>query len=149
MRRDPEFWQRFFHVMALHVATASKDPSTKCGSVIVDAERRVLGLGYNGFPRGVRDDDERYDDRALKYKLVVHAEANAILNAVGGVGGCTLFSTKFPCTECAKLIIQAGIATVVSPPIDRDPACRWSEDQRLSRMMFLEAEVEMVELESP
>lgn len=105
-------WMQRFMRLAMEVATWSKDPRTQVGAVIVDGKRRVLGLGYNGFPRGVGDRADRYADREAKYKFVVHAEANAILNATRELDDTTLFTTLMPCHECAKLIIQAGITQV-------------------------------------
>jgi dCMP deaminase len=130
--------------LAEHIAQWSKDPSTKVGSVIVDHDRRLVGTGYNGFPRGVGDEDWRYAEKMVKYKLVVHAEANSIMNAVKSVRDCTLYATKFPCTECAKLIIQMGISRVISP-LPADDGSVWSEDARFSMQMFKEALVAVYE----
>lgn len=109
-------WDHRFMALAEHIAQWSKDPSTKVGAVIVDKHRRVIGMGYNGFPRGVGDEPSRYADRPTKYKFVVHAEANAILNASVPVEDSTLYVTLAPCHECMKLIIQQGIKAIVSPP---------------------------------
>lgn len=125
--------------LAAHFATWSKDPSTKVGAVIVDDCRRVIAQGYNGFPRGVRDDPERYETKMVKYKLVVHAEANAILNAVAKVSGAMLYCTKYPCSECAKLIIQSGIYRVVAPKPEMGGV--WAEDAEFSIQMLREADV--------
>ncbi len=133
-------WIEFFMGMARYVATASKDPSTKTGAVIVDRNRRVVSIGYNGFPRGVDDSVARYVDRPLKYKLIVHCEENAILSAPLGVRGCTLFSTKFPCSECAKVIIQSGISAVVYADHGANASdAWWAEDGRISDMAMREA----------
>ncbi|NCA14162.1 MAG: hypothetical protein EBS89_08535, partial [Proteobacteria bacterium] len=77
----PSDWDRWFLGLAHYVSTASKDPSTKVGAVIVDAERRVVSVGYNGLPRGVEDSEERLHNREVKYKMIIHAERNAILFA--------------------------------------------------------------------
>ena len=130
-------WDRRFTELAHHVAGWSRDPSTKCGAVLVNHEKVVVGMGYNGFPRGVRDAPERYADRATKYALVVHAEANAILNACGSVRGTTAYCTWHPCSGCAKLLIQAGVITVVCP----EPDARWADDARFATLMFEEAGV--------
>lgn len=124
--------------LAQHFATWSKDPSTKVGAVIVDHDRRLVGTGYNGFPRGVNDDVARYEEKVVKYRLVVHAEANSIMNSVKNVRDCSLYATKFPCTECAKLIIQMGISRVISPP-PSDDGSHWAEDAKFSTQMFREA----------
>ncbi len=138
MKRDPEFWRRWFLGMADHVATASKDPSTKVGAVIADDNRVIRGVGYNGFPRGVADNPDRYADRATKYKYVVHAEANAILNSTGA-RGCTLYCTLHPCSACASLIIQAGIKLVVCRPT----IARWADDAAFTLAMLAEAGIEL------
>ena len=101
--------------MALMSALRSSDPSTKVGSVIVSPDNSIVSTGYNGFPRGYDDTNEEWNDRPLKYKLVIHAEANAIFNA-GKHGksteGCKIYLPWFPCMECAKAIVQAGITEV-------------------------------------
>lgn len=141
-------WDRRFLELARLVATWSKDPSTKVGAVIVNPERVPIGLGYNGFPRGVDDLPARYADRPTKYGLIVHSEANAILNASARVQGCTLYTTKFPCSSCTKLIVQSGIDRVVYPPIDKaDPGYqRWAEDAKYSFTMLNEAAILLAEL---
>ncbi|WP_316196536.1 dCMP deaminase family protein [Bradyrhizobium sp. SZCCHNS3053] len=139
LRRPQIWWDNYFLDLAETAAIPSKDPSTKVGAVIVRPDRTVASLGYNGFPRGVRDAAERLDDRDTKYSMVVHAEPNAILSAHASVSGCTLYSTLFPCSDCAKLIIQAGIIRVIAPTYsaERDRSLRL----RLSRLMFAEAGV--------
>lgn len=132
-------WGARFMELAEHVSTWSKDPSTKVGAVIIDPTTKiVVGLGYNGFPRGVEDTDERYADRPTKYSMVVHAEVNAIHNAARPVRGCLLFITYPPCGECAKYIIQAGIVHVIA----RKPAdTRWVDSCKIAETMFKEAGV--------
>lgn len=132
-------WTRRFMDLAAHVAQWSKDPSTKVGAVIVDEHKSVLAMGYNGFPRGVYDTETRLNERTLKYPLTVHAEANAIVAATRSVRGKILVVTMFPCPECTKLLIQAGIETVVCPPpVDREP---WREGAAWSSTMLQEAQV--------
>lgn len=135
-------WHEFFLDMAKLVASRSKDPSTQVGAVIVDPVLNVpVGMGYNGFPRGVSDLVERYTDRTIKYEMIVHAEVNAILNAVRDVHGCALYSTFMPCPQCAAQLIQAGIKTVyalVSPADER-----WKEKAEITKTMFAEAGVKM------
>lgn len=92
----------------------SKDPTTKVGCLIVDDKRRILSFGYNGFPRGVHDLEERLNDRPTKHKFTCHAERNALDQAMVDVSGCDLYTTLFPCVECAKSIIQKGIKRVVT-----------------------------------
>ena len=120
--------------LARHVATWSKDPSTKVGTAIFDEAGGVMGVGYNGFPRGIAD-DHRLNKRATKYAIVVHSEINAIL--FGGMGGHTLYCTMHPCSDCAGPIIQAGIREVVfGGHIDG-----WSLSCNVAHLMFKEAGV--------
>lgn len=99
--------------LAFLYASWSKDPSRKVGAVIARGKKQV-SQGYNGFPPGVEDTDERLVDRPMKLQLVVHAERNAIYNASGkDLHGTTLYSTLFPCVECAKSIVSVGIKNVI------------------------------------
>lgn len=147
MRRTQAWWDRWFLGLAAYTATASKDPSTRVGAVVVDGKRRVVSVGYNGFARGVVDRPDRYADRATKLRFVVHAERNAILFAGRDLTGCTLYTHPFPpCAPCAAVVIQAGIVRVVAPRASAALAARWGADLEDSRSMFLEAGVELVEL---
>ena len=116
-RQDYLTWDEYFMGIAVLSAMRSKDPSTQVGACIVDADRRILSMGYNGMRRCCSDDNfpwERAEGLDSKYLYVCHAELNAILNcAVGSVRGCTVYTTLFPCNECAKAIIQSGITEVV------------------------------------
>ena len=99
-------------------AERSKDPNTQVGACIVDDQNRILSTGYNGFPHGCSDDEFPWNrDEAIgetKYQFVVHAELNAILNARGNsLSGSKVYVALFPCNECAKAIIQAGIKEVI------------------------------------
>jgi len=136
-------WNKRFLDLCDHIATWSKDPSTKLGSVIVDDKKRVVSVGYNGFPRGVEDLEERYNDRPTKYLFVAHAERNALDNAPMMVYGCTLYVTLEPCVECAKSIIQRGIKRVVTYPTTREDVFNWS----IARQMFEESGVELIYVE--
>ena len=148
---DPETakWDERFMALARHIAKWSKDPSTKVGAVIVDRQRRVLAMGYNGFPRGVDDSPERYADREIKYAHVVHAELNAILNTgvPMALEGATLYTTLEPCSGCAKAIVQAGISRVVLPNREgmsqSEVEERWGEDQRRAFQMMDEARLDV------
>ena len=133
-------WDKNFLELAKTVSTFSKDPSTKVGAVIVDNDNRVISIGYNGFPKGIRDDN-RLDNRDLKYDMVVHAEANALLFANAPVKGCTIYTWPFqPCSRCASLIIQAGIQRVVSV---ENEETRWVSNFQLAHDMLTEARVVM------
>lgn len=116
MRTHNTNWDEYFFALAMVCASRSKDPSTVNGAVISDNLNVVVGMGYNGFLRGLQDVSEHWDDRPEKYRRVIHAERNAILNANGPVRGCKMhiWSSKdyFSCEECATEIIQAGISEV-------------------------------------
>ena len=127
--------------MAKHVALLSKDPSTKVGAVIFDPKRRLVSAGYNGFARGIEDSAERLEDRATKYKLVLHAEKNAIMFATAPLDNCTLVVTHPCCSQCAALVIQAGIKHVVWPQPTFEFVTRWADDLALTHQQFLEAGV--------
>jgi dCMP deaminase len=138
-------WERRMMDMATLVASWSKDPSTKCGCVIVRPDWTIASVGYNGFPRGVIDSEERYADRPTKYEMVVHSEANAILSAGERLDGCSLFVVPMPpCARCTALIIQAGIEQVVCPQPSDDQVSRWGKSFELTSKMLHEAGVEMV-----
>lgn len=137
-------WDFRFLDMAKLVSGWSKDPSTQVGAVIVDSDRRVVSLGYNGFPVGVSD-DFRLDIRETKYKMVVHAESNALLFSSSDLECCTIYTYPFmPCPTCAGMIIQAGINRVVSYKTN---TVRWAQEFETSRKMFEEAIVKLEEYE--
>jgi len=111
-------WDEYFMGVALLAAERSKDPSTQVGACIVDDQNRILSTGYNGFPQGCSDDEFPWNrdenEGETKYQFVVHAELNAILNARGkSLGDSKVYVALFPCNECAKAIIQAGIKEVI------------------------------------
>lgn len=117
-RTDYISWDEYFMGIAYLSAMRSKDPNTQVGACIVSRENKILSMGYNGFPKGCDDDEfpwrrdgDMYDS---KYAYVTHSELNAILNYRGGsLDDTKLYVTLFPCNECAKAIIQAGISELV------------------------------------
>lgn len=137
-------WDQRYLKLAYEVAQWSKDPSSKIGAITVGAKGQVLSQGFNGFPRGLKDDFTRLNDRELKYKFVVHAEMNTIYNATyNGVSldGATLYVYGLPiCSECAKGVIQVGIKRVVMPKQNIDP--RWLDSWLTSMSFFDEAGVD-------
>jgi dCMP deaminase len=136
-------WDIRFIDLAQHIAGFSKDPSTCCGAVIIDDQRRIVSCGYNGFPQGVAD-DSRLLIRETKYKIIVHAERNAIIFAQRCLKGCTIYTWPFaPCSVCAAMIIQAGIKRVVAPKMAKDKWKRWKEDMRLAENIMREAKVKV------
>lgn len=114
---EPISWDQCFIKIAHTIAMRSRDPNTKNGAVVVNENKIVVGLGYNGFPRGVDDTKLPWEREGefcdTKYAYVVHAEENAIYNANAKTDGCKLYCTLFPCNECAKTIIQNGIKEVI------------------------------------
>jgi len=142
-----EKWDKRFLELAKQVSTWSKDPSTQVGAILVQG-RKVVGLGYNGFPAGVNDDPDRYANRELKYKMVVHAEVNALLNAGHDAHGATLYvypSFALPpvCNDCCKAVINAGVKTIVgyAPDMNDPRVKRWLDSIAVSKDMCDEAGV--------
>ena len=145
-RIDAEKWDRRFLELAKHYSEWSYDPSTKTGAVIVDKNKRQISQGYNGFAKGVEDKPERYEDRELKYKLILHSDMNALLFAKTDLTGCTYYGyPMLPCIRCAVAIIQSGITRVVAYKYDYPD--RWKSDMDLSREIFAEASVDVAELD--
>ncbi len=111
-------WDEYFMGVAALSGMRSKDPNSQVGACIVSDDNKILSMGYNGFPKGCSDDEFPWaregDELETKYVYVTHSELNAILNYRGGsLEGSKLYVTLFPCNECAKAIIQAGIKTVI------------------------------------
>jgi dCMP deaminase len=137
-------WDERYLDLAAGVAGWSKDPSRKIGAVAVGSKGSVLAQGFNGFPRGISDSPNRYEDRTRKYELVVHAEMNVIYNATyNGVSldGATLYVHGLPvCSDCAKGIIQVGIKRVVMK--DQEIPDLWQQSWTKTEEMFNEAGVD-------
>ena len=138
-------WDSQYIDLAKCIAKWSKDPSRKIGAVAVGSKGQVLSQGYNGFPRGISDDDNMYQNKVTKYQRVVHAEMNCIYNATyngTSLDGATLYIHGLPvCSECAKGIIQVGIKRVVTKEIDDSMPERWVESTQLTKQMFEESGV--------
>ncbi|XP_045778596.1 deoxycytidylate deaminase [Maniola jurtina] len=118
-REDYLEWRDYFMAVAVLAAKRSKDPNCQVGACIVNKEKKIIGVGYNGMPAGCSDDEFPWgkegssplDEKSL---YVCHAEMNAIINKnLADVKDCTIYVTLFPCNECAKFIIQSGITEVV------------------------------------
>jgi dCMP deaminase len=118
-RDDYISWEEYFMAVAQLSAKRSKDPSTQGGACIVNRNKRIIGIGYNGFPTGCSDDDLPWSREGdlldTKYPYVCHAEMNAITNSANkpDLDGATMYVSLFPCNECAKLIVQVGVSEVV------------------------------------
>jgi len=149
-REDYISWDEYFMGVALLSAMRSKDPNTQVGACIVNDDNRIVSVGYNGFPRGCSDEVFPWERKAdnqndTKYPFVCHAELNAILNSNGiGVKGSRIYVALFPCNECAKAIIQAGIKEIIyisDKYADTD-------NNRASRRMLEAAGVKLTKFES-
>ncbi|WP_338971321.1 dCMP deaminase family protein [Spiroplasma endosymbiont of Panorpa germanica] len=110
-------WDEYFMAIAELNAMRSKDPETQVGCVVVNNLNQIISSGYNGFPRGISNDSFPWDRNQEnqfdnKYPYVVHSEMNAIVSARGDLSGCIIYTTLFPCHQCVKVIIQAGIKHV-------------------------------------
>tara|TARA_Y100000389_G_scaffold115129_1_gene112222 strand:+ start:79 stop:525 length:447 start_codon:yes stop_codon:yes gene_type:complete len=142
-------WEMRFLNVAREISTWSKDPSKQIGAVAVNSDRRILATGYNGFPKGIEDTPERYENRELKYGLVVHAEMNCIYNATfNGISlkDATLYVWGLPvCSDCAKGIIQVGVKRVVMGT-DGDIPEKWVASSDKADEMFSEANIEVASI---
>ena len=138
-------WQARFIDLAKEIASWSKDSGTQVGSVIVRPDRTICSVGFNGFPRGVKDSQEAIENRDAKLLRTIHAELNAILSSKESLVGYSLFVWPFqPCAQCAAAIIQAGITDVYCPYNDHLAHERWSESFRAALQMFDEAGVRLI-----
>lgn len=139
-------WDIRFMRLAREISRWSKDPSTKLGSIIVNSERKIVATGYNGFPKGIDDTFERLSNRDEKYPRIVHAEANALMNALyNGVSvkNCTIYIYGLPpCPDCTKLIIQSGISRIIITPDPYKAATHWSDKwDKISKLMIEETKL--------
>lgn len=141
-----EKWDRRFLDLAANVAQWSKDASTQVGAVITDSRKRIVSVGFNGYPAGV--DDSKVPSREEKLRRTIHAERNAILFAGRDLAGCTIYVTHHPCAVCMATIIQAGITRVVFPAPHGDFADRWKDHIRSAQEMAIEAEVILSSIEN-
>ncbi len=117
-RNDYLSWDAYFMGVAILSARRSKDPGTQVGACIVSPKNRIMSVGYNGMPQGCSDDEYPWAREGgaqdTKYLFVCHAELNAILNFRGGnLENCRIYTTLFPCNECAKALIQSGITEII------------------------------------
>lgn len=140
-------WDRRFLEMACLVSTWSKDPSTRTGAVIVAPDRRVVSVGYNGFPRAMEDLPALYENREEKYSRIVHCEMNAVLSAHEPLHNYTLYTYPFiSCDRCFVHMVQAGITRFVAPTATEDQLTRWGPAFDRVRQYARVAGVSLVEL---
>jgi dCMP deaminase len=149
-REDFLNWDEYFMALAVLSSFRSKDPNSQVGACIVSTENRIVGIGYNGFPAGCSDDELPWRRQGeyldTKYPYVCHAEMNAILNSdFGRMNNCRMYVNLFPCNECAKMIIQAGIKAVIYI------SDKYPEDKKsvAARRMFKLAGVQMIRMPVP
>lgn len=137
-------WDKRFMDLALHVAQWSKYPGRKVGAVIVDDRRTVVSIGYNGLVRGSNDEDTSKYEKTVKYFWSEHAERNAIYNAARQlIGTTTIYSTLFPCADCARAIIQCGIRKIISPEPNWDDE-GFAASFKVSYSMMKECGIEVI-----
>ena len=133
-------WHHRFVALAGHIAGWSHDPSTHVGAVVVDGDRRIVSLGYNGPPKNTSD-VQALVDRDTRLLRTIHAEENAILFARRDLAGCALYVTHHPCAHCAAVIIQSGLKQVYVPPVPAAFRERWYAHIAEAQSMFREAGV--------
>jgi dCMP deaminase len=147
-------WHEYFFKLVDLAAQKSKDPTTPVGAIVVGPDKEIRATGFNGFPRGVIDAEERYTDRSQKLFYIEHAERNAIYNAarVGTpIKGCSIYVRFWPCVDCCRAIIQAGITTVY---IAKDtyeeqaqkwerPSAEWNKSMLIGKQMMIEAGISL------
>jgi dCMP deaminase len=140
-------WDSRFLELAKLVATWSKDPSTKTGAVIVRPDKTVLSIGFNGFPKNMKDNPEQYANREIKYSKIVHCEMNALIHARESVEGCTLYTWPFAsCDRCCVHMLQAGITRFVFPKLPENLVERWKESTDKTKKYIKEARVKWTEI---
>jgi dCMP deaminase len=139
-------WHKRFMDLAIHIASWSKDRSTKVGCVIVGPDNEIRATGYNGFPRGLNDDVDERHARPAKYRWTEHSERNAIYNAARiGVplGGCRMYLPWFPCMDCARALVQSGIVQLIAMKPDLTHET-WGEEHQQAIQLLFEAGVEIL-----
>ena len=139
-------WNSYFFDVAFRTAQLSKDKRTRVGAVIVGQNREILSVGFNGLPMGINDDTPERSTPELKYFFTEHAERNAIYHgARRGISlrGSKLYSTLFPCSDCARAIIQTGVQEVCCPELVFTDVPAWSQSFRIAHEMFVEAGIKV------
>jgi dCMP deaminase len=141
-------WIHYYLKLAVTVSEQSRDPSTKCGAILVNNNKDIVATGFNGFPERVEDNDEWLNDREFKYAAIIHAEMNAILRCPVPTRGLHMFMTAPPCSNCAKHIIAAGISSIywLKPPVEF--AKRWEVELNRSKILYEVAKLPFFELDS-
>ena len=141
-----ERWDARFLELSKHVSTWSKDPSSKVGAVLIRDSNLVAMTAFNGFPNAILD-DERLENRDIKYQIIVHAEENLIANS--SKSGVSTLNAKvavsmFPCSRCARLLISAGIKEIITQLPTGEFLDRWEVEIELSKKLIKEAGIKLV-----
>lgn len=141
-------WLNHFIDMAKLISTMSKDPSKKIGVVIVDEHNRVVSTGFNGFPRGIEDSQERLENKDYKRAITLHAEENAILYAKQDLTGCDMYIYGLPpCSHCAAMIIQSGIRNVYYRiPDEYEISDHWKENLVIAETILNEVGINLLDI---
>ena len=140
-------WDEYFMGIALLSAKRSKDPSTQVGACIINKDKRIIAIGYNGFPKGIKDTKKRLNDKELKRAISLHAEESAILNAKCNVEDCKIYIYGLCCcSHCAALIIQSGIKEVYYKLSEKGESEHWLANTELARKMLKEAKIKVYKL---
>lgn len=146
-KKDYMSWDTYFMSVAVISSFRSKDPKTQTGACIVDSQKKIVGMGYNGLPKGCDDDnpifwsDEDENAEFSKHSYVIHAEKNAIYNSISyDLTGATIYITLHPCPNCAQAVIQVGIKRVVY----LDMKEHHEKENKAVRNMFASAGVELI-----
>jgi dCMP deaminase len=146
---EMKIWDKRFLDLAALIASWSKDPGTKVGGVIVGPDKRVVSVGFNGFPAGMPDDPELYADREIKLSRIVHAEINALIYARSELPkNATVYTYPFmPCDRCVVQLLQAGIRRYVAPTASKEVQERWGASLEKTRKYIAECKGSLVEYE--
>lgn len=143
-------WDTKFINLCNHIASWSKDESTKVGAVIVNSRNKIVSVGYNGFPINVDDNIASRKERPAKYLWTEHAERNAIYSAAElgiSLRDCRLYCNYFPCPDCVRGIIQSGIKEIIFQHQDVNSNSEsWSEAKKVSKQMLIEAQIKIKQL---
>jgi dCMP deaminase len=145
MNVQPTKWDLRFLELAAFIGSWSKDRSAKTGCAFVGSDLLIRSTGFNGFVRGVDDDQAHRHERPAKYSWTEHAERNAIYNASRlGVSlvGTTCYVNWFPCVDCARAIIQVGARRLVGLEPDANDT-KWGADFEFATAMFREVGLEV------
>lgn len=141
-------WDKRFIRMSNEVSNWSKDPNKQVGAVIVSPDYRQITIGYNGLPRNITAEAfEKFyigpeQAKEVKNRITVHAEANAVLNAVHDVAGWIVYVTEMPCSGCSTILIQKQICKVICPRYSTDSS--WYEDHLLAAQLFATAKIPII-----